>query len=167
MLYDKSGSYTPDFAAEIDTEQEIIADEIGVSMRQAALIIRFRDNAVRRGQAEMLADVVGVLIRAKNLPAMVHALAIAFGLNELNSAHSQSEIAKKIGCTRALISHYVVGWRDVLAGNAAAFDCLKFRKHDSTRETYGTNTAATATRTGKNTSTLISTKQKIRNRKQQ
>ena len=157
MLYDNTGSYTPDFAAEIDTEQEIIADEMGVSMRQAALIIKFRDNAVRREQAVMLGSGVGLLIRAKNLPAMVHALAIAFGLDELNGAHSQSEIAKSIGCTRALISHYVVGWRDVLAGNVAAFDCLKFRKHDSTRATYKE----------KATSTLLSTKQKIRNRKQQ
>jgi len=157
MLYDKSGSYTPDFAAEIDTEQEIIADEIGVSLKQATLIIKLRDNAVRREQAEMLANVVGLLIRAKNLPAMVHALGIAFGLNELNGAHSQSEIAKSIGCTRALISHYVVGWRDVLAGNVAAFDCLKFRKHNTTRETYKE----------KATSSLLSTKQKIRNRKQQ
>lgn len=157
MLYDNTASYCPDMAAEIDTEQEIIADEMGVSMKQAALIIKFRDNAVRREQAEMLAKVVGLLIRSKNLPAMVHALAIAFGLDELNGAHSQSEIAKSIGCTRALVSHYVVGWRDVLAGNVAAFDCLKFRKHNSARETYK----------GKATSTLLSTKQKIRNRKQQ
>ena len=67
---------------------------------------------------------------------MVHALAIAFGLDELNGAHSQAEIAKKLGVTRALLSHYVVGWRDILAGNVAAFDCTKFRKKNETRETY-------------------------------
>ena len=155
MLHDNTASYYPDLAAEIDTEQETIADEMGVSMKQAALIIRFRDNAVRREQAEMLAKVVGLLIRAKNLPVMVHSLAVAFGFTELNGYHSQSEIAKDLGCTRALVSHYVVGWRDVLAGKAAAFDCLKFRKRDSTREIYKE----------KATSSLLSTKQKIRNRK--
>lgn len=155
MLYDNTASYTPDFAAAIDTEIETLADELGITLKQAGKIIKFRDDAVRREQALMLGSVVGLLIRAKNLPAMVHALAIAFGLDELNGAHSQSEIAKQIGCTRALISHYVVGWRDVLAGNVAAFDCLKFRKHDSARAIYKL----------KATSSLVSTKQKIRERK--
>ena len=136
MLYDSTGSYTPDFAAEIDTEEEILADEIGVSLKQARAIIKFRNDAIRREQAYMLASVIGLLIRSRNMPVMVHSLAIAFGLSDLNGAHSESEIAKQLGVTRALISHYVVGWRDVLAGKTAGFDCLKFRKHNSTRETY-------------------------------
>ena len=136
MLYDSTGSYTPDFAAEIDKEEEILADEIGVTLKQARAIIKFRDDAIRREQAYMLASVIGLLIRSRNMPVMVHSLAIAFGLSDLNGAHSESEIAKQLGVTRALISHYVVGWRDVLAGKTAGFDCLKFRKNNSTRETY-------------------------------
>lgn len=154
MLHDSTGSYTPDMAEMIDTEQEIIADGLGVTMEISAKIIRLRDNAVRREQAHMLASVIGLLIRAKNLPAMVHSLALAFGLGELNGARSQSEIARKLGCTRALISHYVVGWRDVLAGKAAAFDCMKFRKNNSTRETYK----------GTAESPLVAAKKEIRTR---
>lgn len=154
MLTENTASYTPDYAAEIDTEQEILADELGVTMKQAAKILRLRDDAIRREQALLLGSVIGLLIRAKNIPAMVHALGVAFGLNELNGAHSQTEIAKSIGCSRALISHYVVGWRDILSGNVAAFDCLKFRKHDSTRQTYK----------AKATSSLLTKKNNIRQR---
>ena len=136
MISDNTASYTPDFAAAIDSEEEIIADEFGVSLKQARRIIKLRDDAIRREQAMMLASVIGLLIRSRNLPVMVHSLAIAYGLDELNGAHSESEIAAQLGCSRALISHYVVGWRDVLAGKTAGFDCTKFRKHNSTRETY-------------------------------
>ena len=129
-------SYTPDRAELIDPEDEIIADEFGVTLIQARRIIKYAQSQCRRTQAEIIAQVIGVLIRSKNIPVMVHALAIAFGLDELNGAHSQAEIAKKLGVTRALLSHYVVGWRDILAGNVAAFDCTKFRKKNETRETY-------------------------------
>ncbi len=133
MLID---SYTPDMAALIDKEEEIIADEFGVTIRQALQIIAYAEKQCRRTQAEIIASVIGVLIRSKNIPVMVHALAIAFGLDELNGAHSQAEIAKKLGVTRALLSHYVVGWRDILEGNVAAFDCTTFRKKNETRQTY-------------------------------
>lgn len=136
MISDNTASYTPDFAAAIDSEEEIIADEFGVSLKQARRIIKLRDDAIRREQAMMLAGIIGALTESKNLPVMVHALAVAFGFDEMNGWHSESEIASKLGCSRALISHYVVGWRDVLAGKSGAFDCTKFRKHNSTRETY-------------------------------
>lgn len=136
VLYENTGSYEVDMAAMIDTEEEIIADEFGVTLPLSRRIIKLRDDAVRREQATMLASVIGLLIRAKNLPAMVHSLALAFGLSELNGVHSQSEVARRLGVTRALISHYVVGWRDILAGKTAAFDCTKFRKGNATREIY-------------------------------
>lgn len=146
MLYENTGSYTPDFAAAIDTEEEIAADEYGVSIQTARRILSDRDSAVRRHQAETLGAIIGDLIRSNNLPAKVNALAIVFGFDQLNGFHSQSEIAEEIGCTRALVSHYVTGWRDVLAGNVPAFDCVKFRKQNSTRETYAAkSTSATLT----------------------
>lgn len=132
-----AASYTPDMAALIDKEEEIIADELGVTLKQAERIIAIKDDAARRQQAETLALVIGLLIQSgRNLPVMVHSLAIAFGLDQLNGAHSQAEIARQLGVTRALVSHYVLGWRDVLAGGVGAFDCLKFRKHNETRKTY-------------------------------
>ncbi len=136
MLYESTGSYTPDMAAEIDTPVEIAADRYGVSLKVAATILLDIDAASRRLQAETLGAVIGTLISGSNLQAKVHALAIAFGLDALNGFHSQSEIARQLGCTRALISHYVTAWRDVLAGGAGAFDCLKFRKRNSTRQTF-------------------------------
>lgn len=136
VLYESTGSYTPDMAAEIDTPVEIAADRYGVSLKVAATILLDIDAASRRLQAETLGAVIGTLISGSNLQAKVHALAIAFGLDALNGFHSQSEIARQLGCTRALISHYVTAWRDVLAGEAGGFDCLKFRKSNQTRQTF-------------------------------
>jgi hypothetical protein len=80
---------------------------------------------------EMLGRVIGLLLSAKNLNAQVHALAFAAGLDQLNGKKSQAEIARDLGCTRALISHYVVGWTDVLG-----LVVTKFRKSEASRETY-------------------------------
>jgi hypothetical protein len=75
--------------------------------------------------------VIGLLLSAKNLAAQVHALAFAAGLDQLNGKRSQAEIARDLGCTRALISHYVVGWADVLG-----LSITKFRKSEGSRATY-------------------------------
>jgi predicted transcriptional regulator len=136
MLHENQASYTPDFAAEIDTEEEIIADDFGVSIYQARKIIRMREDAVIRNQSLILARVIGLLLQSNNLPATIHALALASGLDQLNGKKSQAEIARELGVTRALISHYVVGIRDILSGNDTNFDCTKYRKANSTRETY-------------------------------
>lgn len=136
MLHENQASYTPDMAALIDTEEEIIADDLGVSLNQAEQIIEYAENFARQQQAAILVKVIGLLLTAKNLRIQVHSLAIAFGLDELNGAHSQSEVAKKLGVTRALVSHYVIGWRDILAGGIGGFDCTKFRKRNDSRTIY-------------------------------
>jgi hypothetical protein len=136
VLYENTGAYTPDFAAEIDSEEEIAADEYDVSLAVARRILSDRAAAVRQSQAEVLGAIIGQLLAGNNLSVKVHSLAIAFGFDQLNGFHSQSEIARELGCTRALISHYVLGWRDVLAGSVPAFDNLKFRKRNDTRATY-------------------------------
>ena len=136
MLYENTASYTPDFAAEIDTEEEILADDLGISIKQARAVIRFRDAAVSRNESLTLARAIGLMLQSSNLPVTVHAMAIAAGLDQLNGKRSQSDIARELGCTRALVSHYVVGIRDVLSGKDSNFDCLKFRKSQASRETY-------------------------------
>ncbi len=136
MLYDNTGSYTPDMAELIDTEEEIIADDIGVSIKQARRIMKMRDDAVMRNQSLILARVIGLMLQSSNLPATVHALALASGLDQLNGKKSQAEIARELGCTRALISHYTVGIRDILSGKDSNFDCLKYRKSQASREVY-------------------------------
>ena len=130
-------SYEPDMAAMIDSAEEIVADDYGVTLAVARRILSDRQDVVRRSQAEMLAKVIGLLLQNRNPNVQVHALAIAFGMDELNGAHSQSEIARELGVTRALISHYVLAWRDVLAGGVGgAFDNRTFRKRQGTRKTY-------------------------------
>jgi hypothetical protein len=141
VVTERQASYWPDIAAEIDSEEEIIADKYGVSLDVARQIIEERDTLARQLQAEILANVIGLILRGRNIQVMVHSLAIAFGLDELNGAHSQAEIARQLGVTRALVSHYVLGWRDVLSGGVAAFDCTKFRKKNSTRATYAAKAA--------------------------
>lgn len=136
MLYDRTGAYETDMAAAIDSPEEIAADDYGVSVEVARRILQAIQDEARRQQATVLSAVIGHLLSGNNLPAKVHALAIAFGLDQLNGFHSQSEVARSLGCTRALISHYVLGWRDVLSGDVPAFDCVKFRKHNHTRKIY-------------------------------
>ena len=135
MLYENSGSYTPDMAAAIDSPEELAADDYGVGIRVARQILKDRQDAVRRNQAETLAGVIGMLLHAKNHRITIRCLALAFGFDSMNGYHSQSEVAKEEGVTRALISHYVLGWRDFLAGGTS-FDCTKFRKKQTTRETF-------------------------------
>jgi len=136
MMKKQPDSYEPDIAAMIDRPEEIMADKYGVSIAVALRIIADREDLARRGQAQILSSVIGQLIQSRNINLQVHALAIAFGMDHLNGAHSQSEIAKELGVTRALVSHYVLAWRDVLAGGIGAFDNRTFRKRDSTREIY-------------------------------
>jgi predicted transcriptional regulator len=137
VLDDNQTGYWPDYAAEIDREEETLADELGVSLEQARAFLRIRDAACRHEMAMVLGQVLGILIAAKNLPVMVHSLALAAGLDQLNGAHSEAEVARELGVTRALVSHYVVGWRDVLSGGSGrGFDITKFRKRNETRETY-------------------------------
>lgn len=130
------GSYTPDMAELIDTPEEIAADEYGVSLAVARRILADQHKAVRAAQGQTLGAVIGHLIAGNNLTAKVHCLALAIGLDQLNGFHSQSEVARQLGVTRALISHYVLGWRDVLSGGVGNMDCRKFRKRNDTRATY-------------------------------
>jgi hypothetical protein len=148
-------AYTPDMAGEIDSDEEELAEEffwfvqkqIPPSKMQVdwlvmkevitaagawGITVQERERQDLAGKSwEMLGRVVAGLMAAKNLSATIHALAFAAGLDQLNGKKSQAEIARELGCTRALISHYVVGWADVLG-----LSITKFRKSESSRETY-------------------------------
>ena len=126
----------PDMAEQIDSEDEILADKFGVSIKTARQIIQHSNGVASRNQAETLARVIGFLLCAKDSRISIRTLALALGFDTMNGYHSQSEVAKEEGVTRALISHYVVGWRDLLDGGAGHVECLKFRKKQSTRETF-------------------------------
>lgn len=140
MLTDNQASYEPDMAAAIDSEREILADRYGVSLAVAAAIIADRRATRYADVAHILGPIIGVLIAAQNPGVMVHALALAAGLDQLNGVHSEAEVARKLNVTRALLSHYVVAWRDLLSGREYSFDVTKFRKRNSTRATYAEKT---------------------------
>ena len=82
--------------------------------------------------AQILSKVLSEFTRpCKNLRARVYGLIFAAGLDEANSIHSQAEIARQIGCTRALISHYTTDWADKIR-----LGVFKFRKAESSRQTF-------------------------------
>jgi hypothetical protein len=129
-------SYWPDIASEVDRPEETLADQLGTTPAVAQKVMAYADDQVRRSQALVLGRVVGLLLETNNLPVMAHAIAFAAGLDQLNGKKSQAEVARELGVTRALVSHYVVGVRDLLSGKTTGFDCTKYRKANSTRKTF-------------------------------
>lgn len=128
------GAYETDMAAEIDTEEEILADLLGINPAQARRVMAWQQEEskkVARGHREAFGRVIAFLLQGKNLPVMVHALAFAAGLDQLNGKKSQAQIARELGVTRALVSHYVVGFADILG-----VQVTKFRKSESSREKF-------------------------------
>jgi hypothetical protein len=132
VLHDNTGAYTPDIAAEIDSEEEILADELGVSIKQAQKILLLIEEKRHIGVALAMAKTIGFILSGGNPVAKIYAMAFAAGLDQLNGLHSQAEAARKINVTRALLSHYVVCARDALG----LADIYKFRKCNQSRETY-------------------------------
>jgi predicted transcriptional regulator len=127
-------AYLPDY--DIDTPEDTLADELGTTPAVARKVISMLQAAEVRQQALTLGKVVGLLLETNNLPVMANAIAFAAGLDQLNGKMSQAQVARELGVTRALVSHYTVGVRDVLSGKRDTFDCTKFRKRNSSRETF-------------------------------
>jgi hypothetical protein len=126
----------PDMAGDIDRPEEILAETLNVDIATAKRVLAYYESRADHERAEilslMIARIVGQLCRpGVNLRALVHSLALAAGLDSLNGISTQSEVAKKLNCTRALISHYVCAWSDLLG-----LHITKFRKRESSRETF-------------------------------
>jgi len=138
VLHDHAGATEPDMAAAIDKPDEILADELGVSLAQARQILAIIERYRREELATALGAVIGWVLSGGNVVAKIYGLAFAAGLGQLNGLHSQAEAARKLGVTRALLSHYVVAAGDALIGlhDREKLICLKFRKRDRTREIY-------------------------------
>jgi predicted transcriptional regulator len=136
VLHENTAFYTPDFADEIDSPEEILADELGVTIRQADKIIMYVEAQIKERESLMFGRMLGLLAGAANPRVAIHAMMVAAGLDQLNGKKSQSDIAKELGCTRALVSHYVLAFRDALSGTFSSFDCYKFRKQNASRETF-------------------------------
>jgi hypothetical protein len=123
-------------AFDVDRPEWILAENLNLGLEEATRVLEWHQVAVARevdwAKAEQLNLIVSFLIKpTKNLRALVRALALATGLAELNGTHSQAEVARELGVTRALISYYVTTWADLLKINV-----FKFRKASSSREIY-------------------------------
>jgi hypothetical protein len=123
-------------AFDVDKPEWILAENLNLGLEEATRVLEWHQVAVARevdwAKAEQLNLIVSFLIKpTKNLRALVRALALATGLAELNGTHSQAEVARELGVTRALISYYVTTWADLLKINV-----FKFRKASSSREIY-------------------------------
>lgn len=129
-------AYWPDIASEVDRPEETLADHLGTTPAVALKVLALVENEVRKSQSLLLGRAVGLLLETNNLPVMAHAIAFAAGLDQLNGKKSQAQVARDLGVTRALVSHYVIGVRDVLSGKQSDFDCTKFRKRNSSRKTF-------------------------------
>jgi hypothetical protein len=121
---------------EMDKEVDLICEQLGVGPGLARQIKDYKDSAVAESVdwevAQILSKVLSEFTRpCKNLRARVYGLIFAAGLDEANSIHSQAEIARQIGCTRALISHYTTDWADKIR-----LGVFKFRKAESSRQTF-------------------------------
>lgn len=129
-------AYWPDIASEIDRPEETLADYLGTSPAIALKVMALIEAEVRKSESLLLGRAVGLLLETNNLPVMAHAIAFAFGLDQLNGKKSQAQVARELNVSRALVSHYVVAARDVLFGKQSNVDCTKFRKSNATRKTF-------------------------------
>ena len=125
-----------DDMSEIDTEVDLICEEMGVGLALARRIKEYKDAALSESVdwevAQILSKVLSEFTRpCKNIRAKVYGLIFAAGLDEANSIHSQAEIARQSDCTRALISHYTTQWADKIR-----LGVFKFRKAESSRQTF-------------------------------
>ena len=125
-----------DDLTEIDTEVDLICEGFGVGPALARRIKDYKDAALAESVdwevAQILSKVLSEFVKpCKNLRARVYGLMFAAGLDSVNSIHSQAEVARKIGCTRALISHYTIDWADKIR-----LGVFKFRKAESSRQTF-------------------------------
>jgi len=129
--FQQGGSYEPDMASLIDQPNEIIADELGVTLAQADWVMEMIDREVKATRGIEMGRVLGWLLSGGNMQVKVYGLAFAFGLDQLNEIPSQTEIAKRLKCTRALVSHYTIAARD-----AFGIKVIKYRKSDEARHSY-------------------------------
>jgi hypothetical protein len=122
--------------APLDTEVDLICEQLGVGPALARAIKQYKDHAMAESVdwevAQILSKVLSEFTRpCKNPVARTYGLIFAAGLDEVNSCHSQAEIARKIGCTRALISHYTTVWADKIR-----LGVFKFRKSERSRSVF-------------------------------
>jgi hypothetical protein len=120
----------------VDKPEWILAENLNLGLEEATRVLEWHQVALAREVdweiARILNKVLSELIRpCKNIRARVYGLIFATGLDQANGLHSQAEIARELGCTRALISHYTIEWVEKIQ-----LGIFKFRKSEESRKTY-------------------------------
>ena len=126
----------PDDAFDVDKPEWKLAEDLNLGLEEATRVLEWHQVELARELdweiARILNKVLSELIRpCKNIRARVYGLIFATGLDQANGLHSQAEIARELGCTRALISHYTMHWVEIIK-----LGVFKFRKSEDSRKTY-------------------------------
>jgi len=130
-------SETPDMAAAIDSEHEVLMELFGVNDAQAKDIATWAScrehNAARSMQAKVLGAILGQFLGEKTADAntMFWALAFQSGVARHLTNHSPNTKAKELGVTRALMSYWQKVWEKELE-----LHDLTYAKTDEAREKY-------------------------------
>lgn len=127
-----------DFASQIDTPDEEIAERFGISVKQARLLLAWHqtavETAIRQAQAQYLQVIVGGLLSAKNPKLSAAGLAFAGDLAALNGLHCQREYAKQLHVSPSAISKVVKAWQRALGLRPSAH-----QKSEAACRTYSTS----------------------------
>jgi len=128
-------SYRPDMAGEIDTLADEWADELDLAEWQhkalVLLMAEYQMREAREAASKMLIPILTYLNEPRgNKTLRYYAFLLAAGDTSITLAHSYSELARKIGVTRAALSKAVIEMQDKLGLKGHN----NFQKSDAARE---------------------------------
>jgi hypothetical protein len=130
-------SETPDMAAAIDSEHEILMEQFGLHDAQAKAVAMWANQrehtAARSMQAKVLGAILGQFLGEKTADAntMFWALAFQSGVARHLTSHNPNSKAKELGVTRALMSYWQKVWEKELE-----LHDLTYAKTDEARVKY-------------------------------
>ena len=116
----RKASTTPDMAAMIDSDHEMIMEQFGLVEAQAKAVLKWASNkehnAARSMQAKVLGAILGQFLGQKTADAstMFWALAFQSGVARHLTRHNPNSKAKELGVTRALMSYWQKVWEKEL-----------------------------------------------------
>lgn len=114
-----SVSYTPDFAAAVDQEPELIAELATISLRASRIVHtymleRIEREAARR-ESRVITVIAGTFLRSQSNAKLLSAgLAFAAGLAASSGMGTMQDWAMQNGVSRAAVSKLAVFWRRLL-----------------------------------------------------
>jgi hypothetical protein len=128
-------SYKPDMAGEIDTLADEWADQLDLAEWQhqalVLLMAEYQMREAREAASKMLIPILTYLNEPRgNKTLRYYAFLLAAGDTSITLAHSYSELARKIGVTRAALSKAVIEMQEKLGLKGHN----NFQKSDAARE---------------------------------